>query len=208
MKFYKYPRTPHLPWSPGTTNDDKTLKNTDHFIGKRVVASIKMDGEATTMYPNHIHARSIDSKDHESRHYVKGLHGSIKHMIPGGWRICGENLYAKHSIHYTKLKAYFMVYSVWDDHNNALSWDKTKQFCAKLGLTTVPVFYEGSWSHDDIQHTYSAILYEEEGYVVRCEKSFSFEDFDINVAKYVRKGHVQTDEHWMNQKVIPNLLKG
>ena len=26
MKRYKYPRTYHVPWSPGATSDDKTLK--------------------------------------------------------------------------------------------------------------------------------------------------------------------------------------
>ena len=61
MKYYKYPRTPHLPWSPGKTNDDKVLKDTSHFLGKEIVMSLKMDGEATTLYNNHMHARSIDS---------------------------------------------------------------------------------------------------------------------------------------------------
>ena len=29
---------------------------------------------------------------------------------------------------------------------------------------------------------------------------------DKNYAKLVRKGHVQTDEHWMNKPIVPNGL--
>jgi hypothetical protein len=50
----KYSRTPHLPWSEGATSDDKMLKTTDMFVGKRVIASLKMDGENTGMTCNTI----------------------------------------------------------------------------------------------------------------------------------------------------------
>jgi hypothetical protein len=45
-----------------------------------------------------------------------------------------------------------------------------------------------------------------EGYVVRDVGAFSMEDFSWHAAKYVRRGHVQTDDHWMYQEVIPNQL--
>jgi hypothetical protein len=44
-KYIKYPRTLHLPWSPGLTNDDRQLKSTEHFEGREVVVTVKMDGE-------------------------------------------------------------------------------------------------------------------------------------------------------------------
>ena len=43
--FFKYPRTYHLPWSLGSTNDDKFMEDTVSFIGKRIVITEKMDGE-------------------------------------------------------------------------------------------------------------------------------------------------------------------
>lgn len=113
----------HLPWSRGYTDDDKILRNTDHFTGQEVVITEKMDGENTTMYPGFIHARSLDSKDHPSRHYVKTLHGGIKYLIPEGYRLCGENVYAKHSLLYSALPSYFMLFSVWNELNVCLSWD-------------------------------------------------------------------------------------
>ena len=34
-----------------------------------------------------------------------------------------------------------------------------------------------------------------------------FEDFDISIAKFVRKGHVTTEDHWMFKKVFPNEMR-
>ena len=44
-KFMKYPRSFHLPWSRGYTDDDKVARNVNHFIGKEVVVTEKLDGE-------------------------------------------------------------------------------------------------------------------------------------------------------------------
>ena len=43
---------------------------------------------------------------------------------------------------------------------------------------------------------------------MRITDSFHYDDFEKYVAKYVRKNHVQTSEHWMNQQVIKNKLIG
>ncbi len=142
--YVKYSRTYHFPWSPNLQNDDRMHTNIDFFEGKTVVGTIKEDGENTSMYPDYIHARSIDSKHHESRNWVKALHGSIKHDIPTGWRICGESMYAKHSIHYHHLPGtFFLVFSIWNESNICLSWDETKVWCDLLDLTPVPEFYRG-----------------------------------------------------------------
>ena len=205
----KYPRTFHFPWSPGTTSDDRILKSFEHFLGRPVVVTEKMDGENTTMYSNHIHARSLDSAHHPSRTIVKQLHGQIKHEIPEGWRVCGENLYAKHSIAYDQLPAYFLVFSIWTDKNVCLSWSDTKEWCSLLGLHTVPELYVGLFSEDTIRSMFSGTSKfggEQEGYVVRTVEGFPYSEFATHVAKYVRKNHVQTSEFWMTQPVVPNRL--
>ena len=47
-----------------------------------------------------------------------------------------------------------------------------------------------------------------EGYVVRSATSFTYDDFAVNVAKYVRANHVKPDSgHWASKTVFPNLLK-
>lgn len=41
---YKYPRTFHLPFSLCISSDDKRLSDDEHFIGKTIVMTEKMDG--------------------------------------------------------------------------------------------------------------------------------------------------------------------
>ena len=206
--YYKYSRTHHLDWSPGLQNDDRRQEHYEEFKTNEIVATLKLDGENCNMYNDRIHARSIDSKDHPSRHYVKGLWGGIKHQIPEGWRICGENVYAKHSIFYKNLESYFYVFSIWDENNECLNWDDTVYFSKDLGLATVPVIYRGDYDEDFLRKLHKIeSMKDEEGYVVRVCRSFAYEDFNRNVAKFVRKNHVQSDQHWMFQEVVPNQLK-
>jgi len=204
MDFFKYPRTYHLPWSPGSTNDDKFIENTDSFQGMTIVITEKMDGENTNMYSDRIHARSIDSKDHDSRHYVKGVWGRIKHKIPNGWRICGENLFAKHSIYYENLTDYFMVFSIWDENNDCLSWFDTVDFCNLLNLTTVPLIDITTFNEDYLKNLSDNFdTVNKEGYVIRNINPFHYNNFNQNVAKWVRKKHITTNQHWMFQEIIP-----
>src|SRR5579863_5868310 len=118
--YFKYPRTPHLPWSPGATDDDKMLGSIEHFVGKQIVVTEKMDGENTSLYRDHSHARSLDSQMHPSRTMLRQMHATIKHEIPEGWRICGENLFAKHSIHYSNLPSYFLVFGIYNEDRKSV----------------------------------------------------------------------------------------
>jgi hypothetical protein len=207
-KYVKYPTTFHLPWSLGISKDDEVLKSTEHFVGKIVVVTEKMDGESTSLYSDYLHARSLDSRDHESRHWIKSFHNQMKHEIPDNWRICGENVYAQHSLGYDKLESYFLLFSIWED-NVRLSWDETIQFSKLLNIKTVPVLYIGIWDEKIIKSCYTGLSKcgdESEGYVVTLSERFHFNDFEKSIAKFVRKDHVQTNKHWMHQKVIPNKL--
>ena len=203
--YVKYPRTYHLPWSEAVTNDDKMMANLVALQGVEVVVTEKMDGENTTMYRDHIHARSIDSRHHESREWVKNFWASIAHEIPEGYRICGENVFAQHSIGYDKLPSYFMGFSIWNG-DRCLGWDETTEWFELLGIASVPVLYRGVFDQTLIQ---SIELDKEtqEGYVVRFAGSILTSEFNQLVGKFVRKGHVQTDKHWMHAEVIPNQLR-
>lgn len=219
VKRYKYPRTPHTPDSPGATSDDVRLSSLAHFNSKYCVISQKLDGENTTLYRDYIHARSVDGRHHPSRSWVKQLHSGMSHLIPKGWRICGENLYAKHSIFYSNLPSYFFAFSVWNDKNICLSWSETVEWCKMMGLEIVPYKLFRFQSNGQVSLSIPTSGFEcwtdetktektsEEGYVLRtADYSFSFDDFNLNMAKYVRANHVQTSEHWMHSKIIPNEL--
>lgn len=213
--YVKYPRTYHLPWSPGGTDDDKRMlkADTDLLLEQDVVVTIKMDGENTNMYPDHIHARSLDSKRAADRDWVKNLWASIKHEIPTGWRLCGENLFAKHSIGYESLLSYFLLFSIWNDKNECLSWPETVEWAALLGLPTVPVLYQGKWQGvQDIEGQFKRYQEEHEeeheGYVVRPVGSFRLKDFRKVVGKYVRANHVvQHARHWRRSAIEQNKMR-
>jgi hypothetical protein len=206
--YVKYPRTYHLPWSPGLTDDDRAHEHTDFFAGKRVIITEKMDGENTTMYRDYIHARSLDSGSHPSRGWVKNLHAQVCGDIPEGWRICGENLYAKHSLGYSSLPSYFMAFSIWDERNYCLSWDDTRLYAEVLGLEVVPVLYDGLWDEAYVRGLAGRLdLGVVEGYVVRVADAFSYGQFRRCVGKFVRKEHVGTSHNWMMQAITRNSLK-
>lgn len=207
-KYVKYPRTWHLPWSPGNQSGDKKHKSVKQFVGKHVVVTAKMDGENTTMYNDYVHARSVDSRNHPSRNWVRQLHAQIGWQLPDGWRLCGENLFARHSIHYHHLPSWFMVFNIWNEENTALSWTETIEWVKMLELNPVEVLYDGVWNEDVIRGLWTAERNQDqmEGYVVRLVGPIRYRDWTASTAKYVRHDHVQTDSHWMESAVIRNEL--
>jgi len=203
----KYPRTIHVPSSPGATSDDRILSSLSHFQGKTVVVTEKVDGENTTLYRDGFHARSIDSRHHPSRDWVAGFHAGMCWDIPENWRICGENLYAMHSIQYSSLPSFFLGFSVWDQNNQCQSWNDTVEFFDLLGITAVPLIYQGPFTPDLVDLLVDNLdLNTTEGLVMRLADSFNYDDFEKSVAKWVRPHHVTTDQHWMHRTVIPNKL--
>lgn len=203
--FVKYPRTHHLPWSPGMNEDDRLIPSLESLQAGDIVITEKMDGENTTMYRDGVHARSIDGRSHPSRDWVKNFWAKIRFRIPEGWRICGENLYAEHSIHY-ELPTYFMAFSIWDQRNVCLSWEDTKLYLKVLDIPVVPVLYEGPWN-EDVFSNLGLDTEHQEGYVVRTTREFSYREFKDCVGKWVRKDHIQTRKHWFyGQSITPNTL--
>lgn len=209
VDYVKYPRTYHVPWSEGMNDDDRQVPSMEHFFGQDVVVTEKMDGENTTMYRDYIHARSVDGRSHPSRDRVKSIWGQIQGDIPEGWRICGENLYARHSIHYNHLPSYFMGFSIWNDRNVCLSWDETSEWFNLLEIPVVPVLYRGQYDEQKIKDLWKDMdRNSNEGYVIRSAGEFTYGNFRKNVAKFVRANHVQTTAHWMHgQPIIPNQLQ-
>lgn len=207
--YVKYPRTNHISWSPGMNDDDRRIENMGAFVGQRVIVSAKMDGEQTTMYSDYIHARSIDSRHHVSRDWVKNFWSSIAHDIPEGWRVCGENLFAQHSIAYDELPSYLLGFSVWNEANTCLSWDDTLDWFKLLGIVPVDVLYDGIYDEKKLHEIEKGLSWEkDEGYVLRVADAFAYGEFRHKAAKWVRKGHVMTAKHWMHgQAVVPNKLR-
>jgi len=209
--YVKYPRTFHLPSSPGIHDDDKVNSDLSTLLVGDVIITEKMDGENTSMYGDHIHARSLDSRGGEDRAWVKQFHSRIRHDIPTGWRVCGENLWAQHSIGYDSLRSYFYGFSIWDERNVCLSWDETLLYLDVLGITPVPVLYRGPFNEDVLREREKFHIKQwsnTEGFVIRPARAFTFAEFKKCVFKWVRAGHVQTTKHWRAGRAFtPNGIR-
>ena len=205
---YKYPRTYHLPYSASVTKDDRQLTDDSCFYGKNVIVSEKMDGENISIYQDGFHARSLDSKHREYHSWLISYIQNFMYDLPNGdWRICGEYLYAKHSIGYHDLPSYFMGFSLW--HNDVCQdWNTTAAFFNKHGIVSVPVLYKGIYDTKTVKKIAEEVVERGgEGVVVRNQDSFTLNEWQDNIAKYVRPNHVQTDEHWQYSKIEKNELK-
>lgn len=210
--YVKYPRTYHVPWSPGGKDkEERVMFDLSYLNDKQVVVTEKMDGENTTLYSDYIHARSLDSLEpHPSRTRIKAFHSQIKNDLPKGFRFCMENVFAKHSIHYKHLKNYHYLLSVWDDKNNCLSWEHTVEWSMLLEIPTAPVLYYGTYDEKLIRNLFKPVSDngdECEGYVLRVASEFPYRDFRKYNLKFVRDNHVTSGSHWKHTQITENELE-
>lgn len=212
----KYPRTYHLPWSPGKCCDDKVLESVEHLFERPLVITEKLDGGNCCFTREGVFARTHGNPaNHPAFAPIKSIWASIRYDIPEGWSIFGEALYAKHSIHYKDLPSHFLVFGVrMDLDKDWLSWDDVQKYTALLNLKTVPELWQGEVeSSRKLKEICSALVKQGsrcggeaiEGLVIR--DSAHFFDFKYSTAKWVRADHIQTDEHWMTQEITPNELR-
>ena len=217
----KYPRTYHLPYSPGATKDDKKLQDGwfSNYIGEEIVITAKLDGENIHMTQKDCYARSdgAPTRSPWSRNIwdpQDGLYWRIKQYIGDNETIFGENLYGEHSIHYNKLTDYFHLFAA-NDGVNWYSWDDVKMLADIMNIPHVPELWRGIvYKENDLQKLVEKYVHESEWYgdiregvVIRLAKSFPIEDFSKYVCKWVRPNHVTTSEHWTRnwKKVKLNL---
>ena len=144
---------------------------------------------------------------------MRALAARVAHALPDGWRICGENTYARHSIGYDRLPSYFQLFAVYDAEDTCLGWaeteTETEAWAERLGVDVVPLLYRGPFEHATLPALLggaSAFGPEREGVVLRWAGAFPLADHQRAVGKLVRRDHVKTDRHWMHGDVVANGL--
>lgn len=209
---YKYNRTYHLDWSEAVADDDKMATDLSVLTASDdVVITEKLDGECTTMYEYYgkagLHARSVDSPITWWREWCRTVQINIAEMIKG-YRVCGENMSAIHSIEYHNLESFFYIFSIWDQETNyCLSWDETVEMAELLDLPTPKVLYRGKWDEEKFRKIFKDMDFDTmEGYTIRTADGFHYDDFSKHLVKAVRKGHVQTDQHWSKNAVPAKIV--
>lgn len=200
----KYARTYHLPYSPGSTSDDRISKSVDSLIGIDIVITEKLDGSNTALTKDGVFGRSHadftknpwDVKSWE-------IWERIKRNIDPDVFIFGEGMYGIHSIEYSNLDSYFYIFGV-RDNNIWISWEGVEEYSYLLDIPTVPILFKGIVNSEkelkeiveELSKQKSSLGGIREGIVVRNASLFHNDDFALNVMKWVRRGHVTTDEHW------------
>ena len=96
----KYPRTYHVPFSPGATGDDKRLSEEDflkHFANRRLIFTEKLDGENSAITRFDCYARSHGAPTRSPWSINlwgnDGLLWRVKDSIGEDETVYGENLY-------------------------------------------------------------------------------------------------------------------
>lgn len=212
----KYPSTSYLDFSPGGTGDkDREIADIQSFLNVPLVFTIKMDGSNVKINNDYISARNGIVADHKSFDMLKAMHKNLMKNVPTGVDIFGEWLYVKHSISYVdnlKLNSYLQLFAVFNRNTNLWSSWKDVEYVAKfLGFPT-PLVLHKEVKFDDQWKLTKFIVGEgdkvikqgHEGIVIRSAYPFHWSQLGRFVAKYVRKDHVQTDEHWSSQPIVRN----
>lgn len=146
---------------------------------------------------------------------AKQIHARVRGEISAGLSVFAEYCYAVHSIAYDALPGYVLVFGVRDDGDGTFwSWGETTMLADELGLPTVPLLYRGAFPNVTSFEAQTKALAAQasvfggprEGVVARLAGAIPGEAFGRSVAKWVRRDHVQTDDHWLHQAVVPQRL--
>lgn len=222
----KYPRTYHMPFSEGATNDDRICESEwwEHLKGKRLILTEKLDGESVMCCKTGAYTRSVAAPTEHpwSRNIWEhgGVYDNVKNILGEDEMIYGENLYGIHSIEYnnlvndpTKISSYYYMFGARDSEK-WYSWEDVCLMADILKLSTVPVLEIGKFDTVDelkeriMFHMAQGSKYGDtiEGVVVRNANEYPVGDFKWNVVKYVRKNHVQTDQFWHKNWKKANII--
>lgn len=188
----RYPKTPHC---------DPNI-----IIPKGWIVTIKIDGENSSIYyDGTFHIRSINSKSPSKDGRAKAWASMIAPILcaEGYHRLVFENCYDQHSIHYVKpfnpLHAFYqtiLITKMVGDEETVIPYEESSTFCQNYGIATTPIvcIADGERTVSDYAQLINTKY--QEGLVFRNPASFPLENLHQSIVKWVRRGHVQTDQHW------------
>lgn len=206
----KFPRTYHFYFSPGVSSDDRTHNNLTIFMEQLCVLTEKLDGENQCWSKDTFHLRSEDSTGGVLRAYSKQSWANRKYLMHPDYLYYVEDITNVHSINYEDRSHTLFLIAVYDKVKNKwLSFTDVEYESIRINLPTVPVLGVYNFRKESFLKRYVENLAQspsllgentpKEGVVLRPISSF--EDWTTHVAKWVRKDHVTTDEHWIRKQL-------
>ncbi|MGN1235385.1 MAG: RNA ligase family protein [Christensenellaceae bacterium] len=205
----KYPRTPHLEGSrlqPG--DEDLSQVRFSEIAGKRLVVEEKIDGANSAISFSSKGDLYLQSRGHyltggyRERHYHlmkqwANVHRESFYSVLGNRYIMyGEWMYAKHTVFYDALPAYFMEFDIYDRERGIyLDTPSRRELTSRMPVCSVPVLAEGQFRRkEEITRLIGPSLYKTEDSLMVLRKVA--EDLGLNADRIC----VETDDS--------NLMEG
>lgn len=231
--FVKYPRTPHLFGSTGTSDDkhldaaesetllaDPSLIVEEKIDGTNVGIHFAPSGEMMMQCRGHLITEGMHPQYDLFKQWAAVKCGVLEERLEQRYILFGEWLYARHSIHYRKLPHYFFEFDVYDKKAGVyLSLERRCRLLVGTGVVTVPVVHTGSLPKKLLPKLIGPSQYDSafenpitkrtddlmEGLYLRTEA----DGVVTSRAKFVRPEFVEKikqSEHWQHQALVPNEL--
>jgi atypical dual specificity phosphatase len=222
-KIIKFPRTKHLANLGAMARDDLQMEKTDietmlkseltveeKVDGANLGFRLDSDGKILVQNRSHYVTSSYHPQFKKLDQWVESKRSDLMGILSrGNYIIYGEWLYSKHSINYTKLPDYFIMFDLYDiDSGSFFSRDYVEKLLSNTSITLVPLIYRGKATLDKLKSLvqteskfYPGVV---EGVYIRC--------FEPNTnklklrGKIVRSDFICGDEHWTKGKITLNTI--
>jgi ATP-dependent RNA circularization protein (DNA/RNA ligase family) len=221
--FFRFPHTPHLAWlGDGSPRDDKVLPPIEAtaLLAGEVVVEEKLDGAnvGLALAPNgglraqnrgqylaEPHAGQFARLPAWLAHHGEGLRA----VLTPNLMLFGEWCAARHSLDYTTLPDWFLLFDVYD-RSVGRFWSSARRnaLAATLQLSTVPRLLKGRCNLSQLKELLSQqnSKFRQgplEGIVIRRDSA----EWCEARAKLVRPDFTQTiAEHWSRRRIEWNQL--
>ena len=231
-EFVKYPRTPHLFGSRGTS-DDKHLSEREslQFLDdESLIVEEKIDGTNVGIHfadgqlmlqcRGHLITEGMHPQYDLFKQWTVVKQNLLQERLGEQFILYGEWMYAKHSIYYSELPHYFFEFDIYDKHAGMfLTFDRRMALLDGSRIETVPVVHRGKLKRSDLEDLIQASAFGaefdnpmtgrkdnlSEGLYLRVES----EGQVTGRAKVVRPEFVEKikqSTHWQQQVMTPNKL--
>ncbi len=223
--YFRFPHTPHLIWlGNGIPRDDKLLDPEAAYSLLRgpVVVEEKLDGANLGLSVTPNGGIRVQNRGQYLVFPYRGQYSrldrwlaprveSLTEVLEKSLILFGEWCAAKHSLGYSKLPDWFVIFDVFDRTEDRF-WSTTRRdiLAAELGLSVVPKLFAGRASKEQLvkivnSHDSSFMPGPLEGIVLRKENEMWLEQR----AKIVRPGFTQAiDTHWSRRALEWNSIVG
>jgi len=226
-EFFRFPTTAHIAWlADGAPREDKLLSvdEANEFLSVDVAVEEKIDGanlgfslspdgtvraQNRGQYLAEPHAGQFARLPEWLAVHADTIRTALALHADAGLMLFGEWCAARHSLDYTALPDWFLLFDVYERQAGRF-WNSARRnaLAAECGLVTVPTLFRGRRTLDELKAMLETVpsRYRAgtlEGVVVRRETP---QWCEVR-AKLVRPDFTQTiDEHWSRRRLEWNRL--